>query len=384
MMKKMLSLLLSLLIVLSLAACGATENSTPTDEGKKEVSSKEKDPSVVNYVDVSFSGVPMKIEGTDGLSCFVMDIRDGNVLLSLDEKHVDEETLFTYMHTERICIFSTAKQEIVAEWSPEVYGWYQAGVLTGEDSAVCAVARDPKNVFPEKYAFMRLDQEQTLAGKLNGELFNMRRLDADTILYSYQDHSTGEFGVRSIKLDEGTRDIFCLAGEEYEGTGGPLITCGDRFCFVYGKGGKYVMAVGTTVDGVLYETSFSVEDYTIDSFCLTPQGVVASVCKQNSSVHQLILLNQKETRVLIEKMRSPLYALRWCGDFMASIGYDFSVCIITADAEGNCVLTKPSFRGEIPEDDLAITPFSADTEGCCLYGAHEKMIYTAVAEPIED
>ncbi len=356
------------LCLLFLTACGAPENK---ETGKEEP--------LVKHVAFSTTKCVLETGAEWGLECFVMDVRDGKVLYSLDENQFNSDAMITYLQTKRIGIFSLDSQSVIAEWTPELSGWYQAGILTEDgNSALCTVATDNSEVYPSHYSFVEFGREQQEIESIRGTFFGLCRLASGKVVYSCAGLQ-GNFGVRLIYGESNPRDVLVFTKEEAESLSGYLLACGDRFCYGYGENGNFVIAVATVEDGVLYRESFSTEDYTMDSYCLTPQGVVAGVCKKGSENHCLIKLDPNGNQVLIEKLNYPLYRLKWCGDFLLAVDHGFNLCAITADSDGNITIEKPIIqRGE-----SQVSLFSAGEKGCYLYGYPEKTVYTLTAEPIK-
>lgn len=294
-----------LILILSVLAAGCTQENPPVQTQPSADASIDGD-AVPGF---SVEEIPLDLALTDTQSLYLLDAKDSRLLFTVWDKQINYATTGSSRYTSSVFIFNADTGEIEKLWEPEIPGQYQSGILTGTDSALCCVCTDIESP-AGNYAdhIVLLNSNQTIVAQVDGMLSAPSELDENTILVPYENYADGISTYGLLCLSDGSvSDRFSWMENQMDSV--QISAYGSSFCFIQDTGEKscFVTADG---NGELYRSVFDPSTEKIDSFCLTAQGVLASM--QTDTGHSCILFSLDGTRSVLEDpgFDSGLYRLR--------------------------------------------------------------------------
>ena len=332
--------------------------------------------------------IPLSIDGADDGILEIKDARGDRVLFALHEKLLDPQGMYAYYRTVSLGIYSTSEQTVTTLWTLETVGWYYAGALCAEDSAVFACMTDYSDAHPDAYSLIALGEAQNELCSLEGEYSPMLAAMPDgSVLFSYAQND-GAFGVRAI-LDGTVSDVLKWQsdGDSVQPLGGELSVCGESFAYPCVQDGQAVL-ITADLQGETAREPLEYGKEKLDSFSLTQQGLVASLSlNEGSDDAERALTFFRKTgeplRLARQATDGALYRMAFDNIFGFAVDSLFDLYVLYASGDRiDChKLTDDELGALAPLNGTTADIFVADDVSFCLYYPEAGQLFRVTLAP---
>ena len=260
---------------------------------------------------------------------YLLDILGERLLFAIWDTAFDETTKATYHYTEAILIYNADSQRVEKTWVPDSVYQCQSGVLTGEDTAICNIMTDITDPVGVANIVIRLSDEETVVFESSGVLGIPSRLSDGNVLIPYTEFvdDTISYGIFAVKEDDTI--------EEYRPANGTVDSMSisvseDRFCYIQDAGAESYF-VTADLSGEICRNAFDPTKEQIDSFCLTPTGVLVSFGENQK--HRIVFMKPDDTRIERITYDIALYRLNQSNGVVFGVNNAFDIYTVFWDTE---------------------------------------------------
>lgn len=372
-MKRHLASLLCLLLLLAFAGCTG-ENAKSTNSTTDGTFAQEP----TFYVEVTPLSMPDF--DSEAFRFVLMDADGANILYSLNRKEtlsgMDVGSVFFV--TEQIVIYNTVTAEVTQAWNPETQGYYYAGALSSEKTAVIAGALDHTNFTPQENAVFSFGQKQTMIYSPVAEVNYFQKLNDGSVIFSFANRQ-GKIGVCQVK-DNICNEILTMDTDEGQVPyAGMVSSCGTDFSYVMAQNGLLTL---TTADpsGIHAQHELTYQEEKLDSCCLTERGLLTclSVNEGTTDAHRSLVLYNEKGKVLTLKRSadSAFYRMKFGKTAGIAVNSNWQLYLIGVGEDHIACASLQSVSDSLKEyDKTTVFTFSAGNDQVLLYFSKAHAIF---------
>lgn len=259
----------------------------------------------------------LDLEQTQSQSLFLMDARGSRLLFALSDQEIDPATTSVRHYSSSIFIYNAETEQIETVWTPEIEGDYQSGILTSDTTALCGVCLDPSGDNAD--TVVSLGAEQNIMAQVDGALDVPVRLGDPIAIFPYTEFESGEPVYHALSIQNNEiigNDVWLTV---------PLAASSicysqDQVCYITEIDGKSYF-ITADENGEQCKNEFDPAVEKLDSFCLTPNGVLASMVTDSS--HKCVLFRPDGTRITLDRPGDDTAVYRLRANSMAALGVDY-------------------------------------------------------------
>ena len=305
-MKKLAAVSLTFIFAISLwGCCSKNPTSTQSSDGTSNV------PSAAPSFHVEITPLYLPTIDTSTYRLVVMDSDGTRILYSLNRSEITHDQMHGYFITDQVVLYDAAAGQPLQTWIPETPGYYYAGAIGQDNTAVLAGELDYTNTAPQKngvYLFGNY-QKQILSPVPDVNYFH--RLADGSVIFSFADQQRNT-GVCQVK-DGNCNEILVMATDEGSIPYAGVISSHKlSFSHVMNQNGLLTLSTADT-SGVQLQHTLEYEAEKLDSCCLTESGLLAclSVNEGTTSAYRSLVLYNEEGKELQLRISadSPLYRM---------------------------------------------------------------------------
>lgn len=390
-MKKLWALLLLAAIAMTACSAPSLESVPPSDTTTTPdaVSTVPTETGTVNPADwmptygLSVEPLPLPEVETENGFLEILDGRNNLVLCAEQLKILDQATMSSYFLTKKLGIYDTGSRQYLCTWVPETEGWYYAGGLISDHSALCAVREDYWNTYPAEFALIDFGDTQKRIENIVGEIQAVRSSKGGTVWVSSQ-VPDGSFGIGCYSGNVYSDVLSWECREGQEPMDGQITPCGVQTGFSCVTEGQCVlMALDEAGTGWEYRLEYLKER--LDSFCLTPCGIVAclSVNQDTPDAHRaLVLITNGDQCAELRRgaLDGALYQMRFAGTMGVAVDYRWGIHVLAVkeDRLGTEPLNAPELAELLNQN---VRFFTADEASFYFFYPDAQRLFRVILAP---
>lgn len=305
-MKKICAILLSVSLCLSFIACSTDAPNIAETTGRSTTT-----PDPAFHVEVSQLVLPDFDK--ESLHFTMLDTDGTRILYSLNRLISLPEQMRSYYVTEQVSVSDATTGETLCSWVPNNAGYYFAGALDSENTAVLVGEHDFTNPSPQEHAVYCFGVSQTQVFPPVLEVSHFQRLSDNSVVFSFAD-SRGKTGVCQVKNGTCNEVLVMDTDAGKVPYAGAVSSYGMRFSHVMGQNTLLTLTVADPL-GIQAQHTLAYQTEKMDSCCLTERGLLAclSVNEGTTDAHRSLVLYTEQGKALQLKRvaDSALYRMRF-------------------------------------------------------------------------
>lgn len=278
---------------------------------------------------------------TESQSIFLMDAYGPRLLFCISDRQTGPVATTATFQSVSIFIYNSESQEVEISWEPEIVGHYQSGVLTSNSTALCGVCLDCDGYNAD--TVISLGSEQKIIAQIDGALDAPAHLGIGISLFPYTVFENGVAVCKVLTIEE-NKIIDNPKWLNHTLAISSICYAEDRVCYISEIDERSYFVVADK-DGELWRSEFDPSAEKLDSFCLTPDGVLASM--DVGSSHKCVLFGDDGSRIELDMpgSKSAIYRLR--SNSMTALGVDYKFNLMAVNFQNGGISITENICSEI-------------------------------------
>ena len=361
--KRLLIFLLSTLLILSVCGCSAGSTGAGETAGSTTAAVPPQDPvfqveiTPLSLPDVDTEDIRFKMLNTDGTHFLYA--------LSHVEFPTPELAGTGYEITDEIILYDAVAGTVVRSWVPETPGYYYAGVIGPDNTAVLAGTLDPAGRAPYGIAIYLFGEDQRVIPADVSGINNFRRLADGSIVVGFVDDQ-GKNGVCQVKDGAFNRVLVMDTDDGQVPDAGSITTWENSFSYEQVQNGQLTLTVAD-LSGIRVQHALEYQVEKLDSCCLTERGLMVclSVNEGTTDAHRALVLYDENGKALELRRAadSAFYRMRFCRTAGVAVNSQFKLYLLGIGEDHIACVSLHTIDPQLDEYDGSVVSTYATGDG---------------------